>query len=125
MPGIGSTRNTRKCRRTWMSDIPDLTLALVAGLLLGTFFFGGLWWTVQKALTSEMPALWFVGSLLLRTGVILAGFTFVPRNHWSRLVMCLLGFLIARFLVVRRLTHEPVEEPTPLEEGTSSAPYSR
>ena len=108
-----------------MSDIPDLTLALVAGLLLGTFFFGGLWWTVQKGMTSEMPALWFVGSLLLRTGVILAGFYFVSQNHWSRLVMCLLGFLIARVIVVKRLTHEPAEEPTPLEEETSSAPYSR
>ena len=57
-----------------MSDIPDLTLAFVTGLLLGAFFFAGLWWTVQKGMTSEMPALWFVGSLLLRTGVIVAGF---------------------------------------------------
>ena len=31
-----------------MSDIPALALALVAGALLGAFFFGGLWWTVQK-----------------------------------------------------------------------------
>jgi F1F0 ATPase subunit 2 len=108
-----------------MSDIPDLTLALVAGLLLGTLFFGGLWWTVQKALTSEMPALWFVGSLLLRTGVILAGFTFVAQNHWSRLVMCLLGFMIARVFVIKRLTQGSAEEPAPLEEETSSAPYSR
>ena len=108
-----------------MSDLLALALALFAGALLGTFFFGGLWWTVQKAITSRMPALWFVGSLLLRTGVILAGFYFVAQNHWSRLVMCLLGFLIARFLVVRRLTQEPAEEPTQLEEETSSAPYSR
>ena len=108
-----------------MSDIPDLALALVAGLLLGTFFFGGLWWTVEKGISSERPALWFVGSLLLRTGVILAGFYFVAQNHWSRLVMCLLGFLIARLFVVKRLTRAPAEEPTPLEEETSSAPYSR
>jgi F1F0 ATPase subunit 2 len=108
-----------------MSDVPDLTLALVAGLLLGTFFFAGLWWTVQKGMTSEMPALWFVGSLLLRTGVILAGFYFVAQDHWSRLVMCLVGFLIARIFVVKRLTHVPAEDPTPLEEETSSAPYSR
>ena len=36
-----------------MSDILALTLAFVAGPLLGTFFFGGLWWTVQKGMTSE------------------------------------------------------------------------
>ena len=94
-------------------------------LLLGAFFFGGLWWTVQKGVTSEMPALWFLGSLLLRTGVILAGFYFVSQGHWSRLVVCLLGFLIARVIVVKRLTRAPAEEPTPLEEETSIAPYSR
>ncbi len=108
-----------------MSEIPALAGAFFAGALLGTFFFGGLWWTVRKGVASERPALWFVGSLLLRTGVILAGFYFVAENHWSRLVMCILGFLIARLIVVRRLTREPVEEPTPLEEETGNAPYSR
>ena len=108
-----------------MSDIPALALALVAGALLGAFFFGGLWWTVQKGVTSERPALWFLGSLLLRTGVILAGFYFVSQGHWSRLVACLLGFLIARVIVVKRLTRAPAEEQTPLEEETSIAPYSR
>ena len=87
-----------------MSDIPALALAFLAGALLGVFFFGGLWWTVQKGMTSERPALWFLGSLLLRTGLILAGFYLVSQDHWSRLVMCLLGFLIARFIVVKRLT---------------------
>ena len=108
-----------------MSDIPALALAFVAGALLGVFFFGGLWWTVQKGVTSERPALWFLGSLLLRTGLILAGFYFVAQGHWSRLVVCLLGFLIARVIVVKRLTRAPAEEPTPLEEETSIAPYSR
>jgi len=109
-----------------MSDILTLVLALNGGALLGTFFFGGLWWTVHKGVVSERPALWFLGSLLLRTGVILAGFYFVSQGHWSRLVACLIGFVIARVIVVRQLTHAPVEEQTPLEEETSSAPpYSR
>jgi F1F0 ATPase subunit 2 len=99
-----------------MSDIPDLTLALVAGLLLGTFFFGGLWWTVQKGVTSERPALWFLVSLLLRTGVILAGFYVVSQDHWSRFVACLVGFLIARIVVIKRLTRVPAEEQAPLKE---------
>ena len=94
----------------------------LAGALLGAFFFGGLWWTVQKGVTSERPALWFLGSLLLRTGMILAGFYFVSQGHWSRLVACLLGFLIARVIVVKRLTRAPAEEQTPLEKETSHAP---
>ena len=108
-----------------MSDIAALALALFAGALLGAFFFGGLWWTVQKGVTSERPALWFLGSLLLRTSLILAGIYWVSQGHWSRLMMCLLGFLIARVIVVKRLTQSPVEEPTPLEEETNIAPYTR
>ena len=39
-----------------MSDTLALALALFAGALLGAFFFGGLWWTVQKGVSSESPA---------------------------------------------------------------------
>jgi len=108
-----------------MSDLLALALALFAGALLGTFFFGGLWWTVQKGVVSERPALWFLGSLLLRTGLILAGFYFVSQGHWSRLVACLVGFLVARIIVVTRLARAQTEEQTQLEEETNIAPYSR
>jgi F1F0 ATPase subunit 2 len=64
-------------------------------------FFGGLWWTVRKGVSSKRPALWFFGSLLLRMSIALAGFYFVTGGHWERLMMCLLGFVIARFIVTR------------------------
>jgi F1F0 ATPase subunit 2 len=108
-----------------MSDTLALALALLAGALLGVFFFGGLWWTVQKGVTSETPALWFLGSLLLRTSLILVGFYLAAQGHWSRLAACLLGFMIARILVVRRLTRVPAVEPTRLEEESNIAPYTR
>lgn len=84
-----------------MNEMLSLALALVAGLLLGAFFFAGLWWTVRKGVLSKQPALWFFGSMLLRTGIIIAGFYFVGCGHWERLVTCLLGFVIARFIVTR------------------------
>ncbi len=34
-----------------------MILAFVAGLALGTVFFGGLWFTVKKAVTAKIPAL--------------------------------------------------------------------
>ncbi len=108
-----------------MSDVPALALAFVAGSMLGVLFFGGLWWTVQKGVTSDLPAFWFMGSLLLRTGAILVGFYLVAQGHWSRLVACLLGFVIMRVVVVRRLTHGPTHDQLPSEEETSIAPYSR
>jgi F1F0 ATPase subunit 2 len=105
-----------------MSDALALALALFAGAVLGAFFFGGLWWTVQKGATSERPELWFLGSLLLRTSTILAGFYFVSQGHWSRFVACLLGFLTTRIIVVKRLTRTPAQEQTPMEKEISNAP---
>jgi F1F0 ATPase subunit 2 len=105
-----------------MNDTLALAMAFLAGALLGMFFFGGLWWTVQKGITSKTPALWFLGSLLLRTGLILAGFYLAAQGHWSRLVTCLVGFLIARVIVVKRFTQAPAEAPTILEEETGIVP---
>ena len=84
-----------------MNETLTLVLAWAAGGGLGAVFFGGLWWTVRKGVSSPRPALWFLGSLLLRMSIALAGFYFVGRGHWERLVACLLGFVIARFIVTR------------------------
>jgi F1F0 ATPase subunit 2 len=73
--------------------------ALLAGLLLGAIFFGGLWWTVLKGVSAKQPALWFSLSFLLRTGIVLAGFYFVSGADWKRLLVCLSGFIIARLVV--------------------------
>jgi F1F0 ATPase subunit 2 len=82
-----------------MNDTLALVLAWVAGQVLGAIFFAGLWWTVRKGVSSQRPALWFFGSLLLRTSVTLAGFAFVSRGHWERLLACLVGFVMARLIV--------------------------
>jgi F1F0 ATPase subunit 2 len=102
-----------------MNETLSLVLALVTGVLLGAVFFGGLWWTVQKGVSSKRSALWFFGSLLLRTSIALAGFYFIARGHWERLLVCLLGFVIAR-LSVTRLTRA-AEKSTHLAKETSRA----
>ncbi len=84
-----------------MDEILILVLAWLAGGLLGTFFFGGLWWTVQRGLRAREPARWFLLSLALRMGVTLAGFYLVGGGDWQRLLLCLLGFITARFIVTR------------------------
>jgi len=93
-----------------MNEIMMLMLVLLSGVLLGAIFFGGLWWTVQKVVSSKWSALWFIGSLLLRMSIALAGFYFIARGSWERMLLCLLGFLMAR-LIVTRLTRV-VEKPT-------------
>ena len=78
-----------------------LAAALAIGGATGVVFFGGLWWTTQKGVSSRLPALWFAGSLLVRTVVTVAGFYVASGGSWERLLLCLSGFLIARALVVR------------------------
>ncbi len=84
-----------------MNEALTLLLAGLAGGSLGAIFFGGLWWTVRKGLTANQPVFWFVGSMLLRTGIVLFGFYFVANHHIGRLAPCFLGFAMARFVVMQ------------------------
>ena len=103
-----------------MIETLPLLLAWMAGVLLGAIFFGGLWWTIRKGLSSQHPALWFLGSLLLRTSITVTGFCFVASGHWERLLVCLLGFVMAR-LIVARLTHSLGDDQTHSPEEASHA----
>ena len=103
-----------------MNSFLILALSLTAGLVLGAIFFGGLWWTVRKGSSSQQPALWFFCSLLLRTSTALVGFYLVACGHWERLLVCLLGFVMARHIVIR-LTRA-AEKPTYLAQAAPHAP---
>jgi F1F0 ATPase subunit 2 len=107
-----------------MNETLTLALAWMAGGMLGAMFFGGLWWTVRKGVSSKQPALWFFGSLMLRTSVTLAGFYIVSSGHWERLLLCLLGFFMAS-LFVKRLTRPSGEEQRRRGKEASHASYSR
>jgi F1F0 ATPase subunit 2 len=82
-----------------------VVVALLTGAALGVVFFGGLWWTVHRGVTSAHPARWFMLSLLVRVAVVLGGIYLVTDGQWQRLLACMLGFWLARVVVVR-LTRE-------------------
>lgn len=84
-----------------MNEFMSLVFALFAGALLGVFFFAGLWWTVRKLESTRQVALLFLGSMLLRTSVVILGFYFILGDNWQRLLVGLLGFIIARIIVTR------------------------
>jgi len=104
-----------------MNEIVRLVPALVVGVLLGAIFFGGLWWTVRKVVSSRQPALFIFGSLLLRTAAALTGLYFVSDRHWERILLCLLGFVMAR-PVVTWLTRTAREHRTAAAQEASRAP---
>jgi F1F0 ATPase subunit 2 len=78
-----------------------LALAAMGGGALGAFFFGGLWWTVRRRLACDKAWLWVLGSFLLRMGVTVAGFYWIGGAQWQRLLVCLVGFAVARQVVMR------------------------
>jgi F1F0 ATPase subunit 2 len=100
-----------------MNDTLALVLAWMAGGALGAFFFGGLWWTVQKSLVSARPALWVFGSLLLRMGLTMTGFYFVSGDNWQRMLSCLVGFVMARQIVTRVTRLPEAHQPHPAQEA--------
>jgi hypothetical protein len=69
-----------------MSSLLPLLIVVLAGFVFGTFFFGGLWFTVQR------------------------GLYFISSGDWRRLLACLIGFLVAR-VVVTRLSRNSKEGP--------------
>ena len=78
-----------------------MVLAFMAGVALGTLFFGGLWYTVKKVVVAKVPALWIFGSFFLRMGITLVGFYFISSGNWKRLLICVAGFIAARFFVIQ------------------------
>jgi F1F0 ATPase subunit 2 len=104
-----------------MNEFLSLVVAAATGALLGAFFFGGLWWTIRRAISSDQPALWFFGSLLLRTSITLTGFYFVGQEYWERWLLCLLGFVLAR-LVAGWLTRLSGDNQSGPAQETSYAP---
>lgn len=97
-----------------MNELPStaqalmLVTAALVGTMLGAMFFGGLWWTTVRGAASPRPALWFFGSLMLRMGLALLGVYFVADGHWERMLVCLIGFMVGR-VIVMKLTRSPRE----------------
>lgn len=81
----------------------DLLAAFFAGTIISLFYHGGLWWTVKLLPRARMPVLLSIGSFYLRMAFTLAAFFLVMRNDWRRMVVCLIGFLVVKFIITRRV----------------------
>jgi F1F0 ATPase subunit 2 len=97
-------------RAMQMNETAILVTAPLAGVLLGTLFYGGLWWTVLRSVSSKTLSARLAGSFLLRAMISVCGFYFVSHGEWRRLLACLLGFTVSR-VAVTRLTR--MQRPVP------------
>jgi len=80
-----------------------LPFAFLAGGAVGMIYFRLLWWTVRRIPESRHPAALVAGSFAVRLAVALAAFFFVMNGRWERMIVCLIGFLLVRQVMVARL----------------------
>jgi len=79
----------------------QLGIACISGIVLGLFYFGGLWLTVKRLPFSARPALLTLCSYLGRLVVVLSGFYLVMAGSWERLLAVMFGFMGMRIILVR------------------------
>lgn len=84
-----------------MNDWLALFWVLLVGAGIGIFYFGGLWLTVNQLTKTGYPDLLFLVSFLVRTAVTLVGFYLVMGSRWERAAGLVIGFLLARSIMVR------------------------
>ncbi|PMB46373.1 ATP synthase subunit I [Fischerella thermalis CCMEE 5330] len=77
-------------------------LVLPLGFALGIFYFSCLWLTVKRLPRSQHPILLIIGSGVARLGIALLGFYLIAAQQWQFLLIALLGFLLARSLLIAR-----------------------
>ncbi|MFW6160311.1 MAG: ATP synthase subunit I [Acidobacteriota bacterium] len=87
-----------------MNEALLIIISLIAGLILGGFYFGGLWWTVNRLPKVNNPVFLSLGSFFLRTVITLGGFYLTAKGgRWYRVVIALAGFLAVRVLLINKL----------------------
>jgi F1F0 ATPase subunit 2 len=95
--------------------ILHLFIAFAAGLVLGLFYFGTLWFTVQNLARAKRPGLITIGGFFIRTGLTLLGFFVVMSGHWERAAACMAGFLVMRKFMTYR--YGTMKQAAPQKQG--------
>ncbi len=86
-----------------MSEPVRLLIPFITGVLLGILYFTGLWITVRRLPDRGRPFASIFWSFLARASLVVIGFYVVMNGRWEQLVSTLLGFIIAREILIRRL----------------------
>jgi F1F0 ATPase subunit 2 len=81
--------------------IGELAVVTLLGVLLGVAFFGSLRWVVGRLVSARRPALWMLGSLVVRIGLAMGAFVLLSQGRWDRTIAALAGFMAGRWIAIR------------------------
>jgi F1F0 ATPase subunit 2 len=87
-----------------------MVLGFLAGLLLGLFFFGGLYWSVEKLAQVKNPAILMLLSLLVRMAALMGGFILLFKRSLAEGVAALFGVIFVKFLLIAYSRKNNTEE---------------
>ena len=87
-------------------DIVMYCVALISGVILSIFYFGGLYQTLKMAAGRKKIKSILLISFLIRTIVILAGFWLILKYDFYSFIISFIAFIITRFIITRRLGPE-------------------
>ncbi len=76
---------------------------LIWGVMLGMFFFGGLWLTVRWLPRANRPRLLWLGSFMARMTVLVVSFVFLARQGGLAAMAGVGSLLAVRWILVRWL----------------------
>ncbi len=103
-----------------MTDMANYLLTLlglaIVGFITGALYFQGLWWTLKGLPYKGGWTSRFLGSFALRAALVVTVFYLFMGDDWRRIFALTLGFLVARFLIIKKVRQTPGDkdkEPTP------------
>lgn len=99
-----------------------LTLSFAAGTAIGLAYFGLLWLTVRRIPSARHPGRLVLVSLALRLALALALFYLVMAGRWERMLAALVGFLLMRQILMRRLGPRRQPDSTPVSKASAWVP---
>jgi F1F0 ATPase subunit 2 len=87
----------------WDRLLPGLLASLLAGGLIGLFYFGGLWLTIRYVTEAKGSNWLLLASFVGRAAVTVALFVWLVNGRLPHLITALLGFFLMRTVLIRRL----------------------
>lgn len=78
-------------------------ISFVAGILIGLYYFGGLWFTVRSLPGSRRPLNLLFWSFLARSFPVFAAMWFAAKLHVMFLFFIVAGFFLVRFCITRKI----------------------
>lgn len=86
-----------------MSYPMQIAMIFLCGTVAGLLYFSGLMLTIWWVRSARRPGLFLMSSFILRAAFVLAVFFAVSDGQWQKFGACLIGFIIARQIMVMLL----------------------